>query len=190
MASLQDNDDLLKKIAIAIVENPRSTIKELAEASGISNATLHRFCGTRENLENILLQRAEMAIEFILSTVEKEYDDYALGLKDLIKAHCNEHEFLQALFALQSSCSKEKFFPYFKAMDDFFLRGQKQGTFRIDINVSFLTTIFYSSVYGLINAERQGRIAKMGMEDSFVDFFLSGITQPNRRTFKENNSNE
>lgn len=109
MASLQDNDDLLKKVAIAIVENPRSTIKELAEASGISNATLHRFCGTRENLENILLQRAEMAIEFILSTVEKEYDDYALGLKDLIKAHCNEHEFLQALFALQSSCSKEKF---------------------------------------------------------------------------------
>ena len=41
MASLQDNDDLLKKIAIAIVENPRSTIKELAEAS--SSQALRNF---------------------------------------------------------------------------------------------------------------------------------------------------
>lgn len=177
MVALQNNDDLLKKIAVAIVENPRSTIKELAEASGISNATLHRFCGTRENLEKILLQRAEETITFILSTVEKEYDDYIFGLKELVKAHCKEHEFLQVLFALQSSCSKDKYLPYFKAMDNFFLKGQKQGAFRIDVNVSFLTTIFYSSIYGIINAERQGRIAKIGMEDSFVDFFLSGITQ-------------
>lgn len=190
MVSLQNNDDLLKKIAVAMVENPRSTIKELAEASGISNATLHRFCGTRENLENILLQRAESTIEFILATVEKEYDDYTLALRELIKAHCNDHEFLQVLFTLQSSCSKEKYLPYFKAMDNFFLRGQKQGAFRIDINVSFLTTVFSSGIYGLINAERQGRIAKVGMEDSFVDFFLSGIVQTKHHDNKGENVNE
>lgn len=177
MTTTNNDDELLKKIAIAMVENPRYTIKELAKASGISNATLHRFCGTRENLENILLERAESTIAFIIAAAEKEYDDYSLGLRELTKAHYKEHEFLQVLFALQSSCSREKYIPYLKAMDNFFLKGQKQGAFRIDLNVSFLTTAFTSSIYGVINAERQGRIAKVGMEESFENFFLFGIVQ-------------
>lgn len=177
MATINSNDTLLKKIALVMAENPRSTIKEIAEASGISNATLHRFCGTRENLENILFERAEYQIEHIINILKNEYDNYILGLKELIKVHYNDHEFLQAFFSLNPLNSREKSINYFKAMDEFFLRGQKKGNFRIDVNISFLTTLFSSGIYSLINAERRGRIAKMGIEDTFLDFFLSGIEQ-------------
>lgn len=171
---MRDNE-LLKKIATAMVENPRYTLKELAEASGISKATLHRLCGTRENLENILAEKGEETLAFIIETAEKEYNNYSLGLEELVKSHYKEHEFLQILFSVHTSCSQERYIPYLTAMDNFFLRGQKQGEFRIDISASFLTSVFTSTIYGLVNAEHSGRIAKSNLEVSFKNFLLDGI---------------
>ncbi|EPB7030303.1 transcriptional regulator, partial [Pseudomonas aeruginosa] len=48
-ASVAD-EKLLKALAVALVDHPRGTFKEIAEAAGISKATLNRFCGTRDNL--------------------------------------------------------------------------------------------------------------------------------------------
>lgn len=175
MNSAQSDDELLKKIAAAMIENPRYTIKEIAQASGISNATLHRFCGTRENLELLLIQHGEDILSTIIKVANKDYDDYIDGLRELTDVHYHNHEILQVFFSLQTTCTSRDYTAYFKAMDNFFLRGQKKGVFRIDFNVSFLTTAFTSCIYGLINAEHQGRIAKIGMEESFEHFFLSGI---------------
>lgn len=170
-----EEQDLMKKIAVAMSENPRSTIKEIAESVGVSKATLHRFCGTRENLENMLMQRAELAGLDLTKSAEKEYDDYISGLKELITAHYKEYEILRWGFSFQNNCQGEKYEPYLKALNSFFLRGQKQGAFRIDFSIEFLSTMFTSSIYGLIDAERKGRLAKVGTLESFEDFFLRGI---------------
>lgn len=37
------DEKLLKALAIAIVDRPRATFKEIAQAAGISKATLNRF---------------------------------------------------------------------------------------------------------------------------------------------------
>lgn len=177
MASTQE-DDLIKRIALAMSENPRYTIKELAEVSGISKATLHRFCGTRENLQNILLQRAETTVVSIVKAAEKEYEDYVIGLKELIAAHYKDYEIFRWISSIPFSSLKHQNCPdYFIAVEKFFLRGQKQGAFRIDFNVSFLTNVFMSSICGLIDAERRGRVARVGIAEAFEDFFLHGIRQ-------------
>ena len=177
MASIHEDDELIKRVAVAMSENPRSTFKELAEVSGISKATLHRFCGTRENLEAILLERAETAVVAIIKTAEKDHKDYIIGLKDLIAAHFKEYEIFRWLFSQQYSSSEERCVPYFTAIESFFLRGQKQGAFRIDFSVSFLSNIFMSSICGLIDAERRGRVARVGITDAVEDFLLEGIQQ-------------
>lgn len=63
------DEKLLKALAIAIVDHPRATFKEIAQAAGVSKATLNRFCGTRDQGEsvNILLnftQFFETRIEY------------------------------------------------------------------------------------------------------------------------------
>lgn len=70
-----NENNLLKLLAVAIIDSPRSTIKELAEASGISKATLHRFCGTRKNLELMLNKKASEVIENILKVINAEVTD-------------------------------------------------------------------------------------------------------------------
>ncbi|ENU1226764.1 AsnC family protein [Providencia rettgeri] len=39
---MQLDDNLLRKLAKAMVEQPRATVKDLAEAIGVSRGTLHR----------------------------------------------------------------------------------------------------------------------------------------------------
>lgn len=48
-------------------------------------------------------------------------------------------------------------------LDAFFLRGQQQGVFRIDIPAPALTEIWVSILLGLVEAERHVRIARAGL---------------------------
>lgn len=177
MALSHSNDDLIKRVSLAMAENPRYTFKELAEVSGVSKATLHRLCGTRENLEQILLNKAEITIKSIINTAKIDYENYFDGLRHLIFAFYDNHEIFRWLFSRPCSGAEKYYNPYFTALENFFLRGQKQGVFRIELSAEFLATMFTSSIVALIDAERRGRVAKVGTKEAFEDFFLSGIKQ-------------
>ncbi|WP_318324061.1 hypothetical protein [Klebsiella pneumoniae] len=56
------DEKLLKALAIAIVDHPRATFKEIAQAAGVSKARLNRFCGTRDNLIEMLLNHGSVVI--------------------------------------------------------------------------------------------------------------------------------
>ena len=127
-----NDDQLLRKLAVAITENPRGTSKELAEAVGISKATLHRFCGTRENLDKMLTEKSYYALKEIIETAEAEFDDYKEGIRKLIDVHFKNNEFLRYVVMIPSLMEQENWQPYLNAIDSFFLRGQKNGVFKID----------------------------------------------------------
>ncbi|HCF4734777.1 TPA: hypothetical protein NIF12_006941 [Pseudomonas aeruginosa] len=55
-----------------------------------------------------------------------------------------------------------------------FYAGKKLGVFRIDIGAPALTEIFSSLIFGLVDAERRGRIARAGMAALIEQFFLNG----------------
>ncbi|ASA23471.1 transcriptional regulator NfxB [Paenibacillus donghaensis] len=169
-----NEDELLKLLAIAIVNSPRSTIKELAEASGISKATLHRFCGTRGNLEVMLNKKANDVIDNILLVLDSEITDYREGLKQIILIHYENKEFLRFMCGATCDDGIENWSFYFKALDNFFLKGQKQGTFKIEISVSTLSEIFVALICGMIDGENRGRIASAGAAELFENFFLYG----------------
>jgi TetR/AcrR family transcriptional repressor of mexCD-oprJ operon len=171
---MTDESELLKRLATALVDKPRSTIKELAEALGMSKATLHRFCGTRENLEAMIASKAQEALLRIIVITQHDFPDYKVGLTEIIAVHYQEYELLRLQFSLQACADEAVWTPYMKAVDAFFLKGQKQGAFRIDFSVAFLSEVFIASICGLIDAERRGRVAKSGMAEAFEDFFLKG----------------
>lgn len=170
----KNNDELLKNLAIAMVANPRSTIKELADAVKISKATLHRFCGTRDNLDKMLYAKATEVFEEIIVEAQKEFNSYEDGLKELISVHLKNQEFIRFFCGVQMSINGDARNPYMEAITSFFLRGQKNGDFKIELSTSFLSDMFVTLICGVIDAVRYGQVAPTGIEDELEKFFLYG----------------
>lgn len=171
------DDRLFRALAIAIVEHPRGTLKDLAEASGISKATLHRYCGTRENLHTLVNQHATQSLSQILDNPAIQDADPLTVLRQLISDHLQQREFLLFLIF---QCRPDTYLEdlnwqhFNSTLDAFFLRGQQCGVFRIDIAAPVLTELFTASICSMVDAERRGRAAASDSARVLEQFFLRG----------------
>jgi TetR/AcrR family transcriptional repressor of mexCD-oprJ operon len=171
------DEELLKKLAAAMTANPRATTQELAAAAGISRATFNRFCGTRENLVEMILGQAQQSLQAIVDLAGKEVTDYPAAIADLIEAHFKNQEYLVFICEVQNSLENAYWNFYLEALDGFFLNGQKAGTFRLDFSNQMLTELFLSMICGMIGAKHRGRVAASGMKHKMLTFFLNGISE-------------
>lgn len=94
MTLISHDERLIKALAVAIVDRPRATLKELAEAAGVSKATLHRFCGTRDNLVQMLEDHGETVLNQIIQACDLEHAEPLEALQRLIKEHLTHRELL------------------------------------------------------------------------------------------------
>lgn len=65
--------------------------------------------------------------------------------------------------------------PWILDLDAFFLRGQKEGVFRIDIPAQGLTEIWAALTIGLVDSERRGRIARASLATIMNEAFIHGM---------------
>lgn len=175
MNSKIGNENLLKNLAMSISENPRFTLTELAESVGISKASLHRICGTRENLELMLSNEASVHIEEVIAIVNQKFDDYEFAIQKMIEVHMINKEYL--FFAQETQLCVDGGFveKYINSMDNFFFEGKKDGFFRIDFDNAVLTDLFISTFSGIVNSERMGRIPTASSVNIFKELFLNGV---------------
>ncbi len=66
------DEKLLKALAVALVDHPAGTLKDIAQAAGVSKATLNRFCGTRANLIEMLLNHASDLMNHMIAEADLE----------------------------------------------------------------------------------------------------------------------
>lgn len=181
--SVSSNDDkLLKALAAAIVDRPRATLKELAEAAGISRATLHRFCGTRDQLVDMLENHGQAVLNEVIETAELQRSQPHEGLRRLISEHLTHRELLIFLMfeyrpdSLDPGVGGGRWLSYIDSLDAFFLRAQQIGTIRIDIPAAVLSELFISTIYGMVDAERRGRAASSSSVTVLEEFFMNGAS--------------
>lgn len=177
MAAEKDDTKLLAALALALVNHPRASLQELAAAAHISKATLYRFCGTREVLVERLLQYGVEVINAATLLAELETAPPLEALRLLIEKNLEHPEisaFLIHYWESNTELGAASEAEWDKKMDAFFLRGQKEGVFRIDIGAACLTEIWVSILVGMIEAERRGRIARAQMPDLIERAFLHG----------------
>lgn len=186
MTLITHDERLLKALAVAIVERPRATLKELAEAAGVSKATLHRFCGTRDNLVRMLEDHGEAVLNQVIETCDLERSEPLAALQRLVKEHLAHREMLVFLVSqyrpdyLDPDGEGARWQSYIAALDTFFLRGQQKGVFRIDITAAVFTELFLTLIYGLVDAERRGRAASANSAQTLEQMFLHGAANPAR----------
>ncbi|TBU77151.1 TetR/AcrR family transcriptional regulator [Phytopseudomonas daroniae] len=173
-------EKLLKALAVAIVEHPRGTFKEIAQAAGVSKATLNRFCGTRDNLIEMLFDYGSVVMNQIIADADLQEAPPQEALQRLVDGHLAHRELLVFLIfqwrpdSLDACGEDARWLPYTNALDQFFLRGQRENVFRIDIGAPVLTELFASLLFGLVDGERRGRVARAGMGTSLMQFFMRG----------------
>jgi TetR/AcrR family transcriptional repressor of mexCD-oprJ operon len=174
------DERLLKALAVATVDRPRATLKELAEAAGVSKATLHRFCGTRDGLVTMLEDYGHVVIRQILEASQLQQAEPLEALRRLIAEHLKHRDMLNFLLfqyraeSLDVEATTERWSYYTDAVDAFFLRGQQSGVFRIDITAAVFTELFLSMLYGMVDAERYGRAASSSSAQVLEQLFLNG----------------
>ncbi|CAI8732598.1 TetR/AcrR family transcriptional regulator [Pseudomonas sp. IT-P4] len=174
------DEHLLKSLTVAIVNRPRATMKELAQLAGVSKATLHRYCGTRENLGQRLEKYAEGTLNKIIRSAGLQHLEPLDALRRLIREHLAHRELLAFLMAqyrpdvLDVERGDTRWQFYLEALDGFFLRGQQEGMFRIDITAAIFTELFITLVYGLVDAEQRGRAANADSARTLEQMFLHG----------------
>lgn len=177
MTAHPEDREMLASLALALVDQPRASLQELARAVGVSKATLYRFCPTRDRLIERLMTYGVQAISEAIAIAELDRDSPIEALKRLIENSLKHRELILFMSnywektAAPDLCSAAD---WDLALDGFFLRGQQQGVFRIDITAPALTEIWSSLVIGLLEAERRGRVARIGLTTLMETAFLNG----------------
>ncbi|AZC76047.1 TetR/AcrR family transcriptional regulator [Pseudomonas chlororaphis] len=180
MTPTSHDEHLLKTLTLAVVNRPRATMKELAQLAGVSKATLHRYCGTRENLEHQLEAYAEGTLERIIKSAGLQHAEPLEALRRLIREHLAHRELLAFLMVqyrpdfLDFERGDARWRPYIEALDAFFLRGQQKGVFRIDITAAIFSELFITLIYGMVDAEQRGRAANANSARTLEQMFLHG----------------
>ncbi len=132
------DEKFLKALAVALVDHSNGTFKDIAEAAGVSKATLNRFCGTRANLIEMLLIHASELMNKMIADADLQNAPPLEALQRLVENHLTHREMLVFLVfqwrpdTMDESCGGLRWLPYSDALDAFFLRGQREGLFRID----------------------------------------------------------
>ncbi len=173
-------EKLLKALAVAMVEHPRGTFKEIAQAAGVSKATLNRYCGTRDNLIEMLFDYGSEVMNQVIAEADLQHAPVPEALQRLVDGHLVHRDLLVFLMfqwrpdSLHECGEQARWLPYTNALDQYFLRGQQEGAFRIDIGAPVLTELFASLLFGLVDGERRGRVARASMGPSLQTFFMQG----------------
>lgn len=174
------DDSLFKALAVAIVDQPRASLKCLADSVGVSKATLHRLCGTREQLVDQLMTHTSQVMLELLESIDMKTANPAEALRTLIERHLAERELMLFLIfqytpdALRWADRYSPWKAYVDGLDAFFLHGQQRGLFRIDVPAPVLADLFASLLCGMIDSERVGRAAPAGSARTVELFFLDG----------------
>lgn len=171
----QEDHDILKALALAMVQDPRASLQDLAKAIGISKATLYRFCRTREELIDRLLAYGIKTVGETIEAADLTTAPPLDALRRLTEGSFKNREvsaFLTHYWKPQNECPAE----WNEKMDALFLRGQQEGVFRIDIPAAALTEIWVALVVGLTDAEYRGRIARAGLTNLVEHVLLQGVS--------------
>lgn len=177
VAVSQEENRLLAALALAMVEHPRATLQELARAVGLSKATLYRFCRTREQLVERLLNYSVARVTAAIEAARLS-EDAPLDALHRLTVHTLEQRefgvFLMMYYWQDGATEMGAETGWESHLDAFFLRGQQAGAFRIDVATPALTELWMAIFSGLIDAERRGRIARASLAGLIEQSFLQG----------------
>lgn len=172
---------VMRALAAAIVDRPRATLQELAQAAGISKATLYRCSRTREQLIDDLRRHCADVMMRELQRHQVETLDPLQALQRVIEFHLEQLELSSFIFyhwqqdVPAGEAPVDLWKEHTRILDQVFLRGQQQGIFRVDVSAASLSDACGFLICGLADSARRGRSARFNLAQTIESLFLQGV---------------
>ncbi|MFC9976898.1 TetR/AcrR family transcriptional regulator [Spirillospora sp. NPDC127200] len=185
MAQMRNEEEILGAATRQLNERPTASMAEIAEAIGISRATLHRHYASREALLRVLGERATArweqsqdaagidgaaasgdparlreALHTMLAAFVTDADEYGFALTD---------HFLAGLPDLVSWADRLE-----EREVAFYAACQAAGVLRADLPPRWVSNAVYGFMIAVRESLRNGDVARRDIEKLLITTFLSG----------------
>ncbi|TXH14852.1 MAG: TetR/AcrR family transcriptional regulator [Gammaproteobacteria bacterium] len=176
-----DDTRLKSALAMALVRQPRATLVELAKDVGISKTTLYRFCRTREELISSLIDHGAALLHNAIDAADLTSGPPREALRRFISELLKQRAFVAFVNAYwvpteEPSVEMAGWSEFLVKSDAFFLRGQREGVFRVDISAAALSEAMSGLLRAFVDAEVYGRVAPASTAFVLESLFLDGAS--------------
>ncbi|WP_329080720.1 helix-turn-helix domain-containing protein [Streptomyces niveus] len=172
-----DRDQVLRTAAALLTRKATATMDEVARASGIGRATLHRHFAGRDALVRALEELGIREFEAALDAARTDEGSASDAVRRLI-AEIEPAAGLLAFLVTENQLFEGEMNQGWDRLDSrvsaVFQRGQRQGEFRIDLSPAWLTDAFYGLVSSGFWAVHDGRVATKDFQYMIAELLLGG----------------
>lgn len=176
----------LHALAEALVLQPSASMEQLAQAIGVSRATLHRMVASRDDLIYQVHRLAYECCEDIFAEVELDHGPVLEVLNHLITA-IHPHANLFLLLHQQGNICRDpnvrheihrEWRNQHERLTRFFLRGQQGGQFRRDLPAGWIVDAMGALITSATEARHNGHLADADVNRVVLSFLLDGLKVP------------
>ncbi|WP_405800649.1 TetR/AcrR family transcriptional regulator [Streptomyces sp. NBC_01506] len=172
-----DRDQVLRTAAALLSRQATATMDEVARASGIGRATLHRHFSGRDALVRALEEFGIREFEAALDAARTGEGSASDAVRRLI-TEIEPSAGLLAFLVTENQLFEGEMNEGWDRLDArvalLFRRGQEQGEFRIDLSPAWLTDAFYGLIGSAFWAVREGRVATKDFQYMIAELLLGG----------------
>jgi TetR/AcrR family transcriptional regulator, mexCD-oprJ operon repressor len=173
-------EQVLRAAAALLSRRPTASMAEVAEAAGISRATLHRLVPGRDQLVRELAWHALDRANKAVTDAEPERGEPAEAARRVVAALAPVAD-LYAFLAGENQLDDAgpELDAHWAELDDrlvrMFRRGQESGAFRVDLPAEWMSDCLTSLLAGAGYAARVGRLASGDMARAVTACLLDGV---------------
>jgi TetR/AcrR family transcriptional regulator, mexCD-oprJ operon repressor len=168
-------ESVLRAAAVALLDQPRASMEDLATRAGISRATLHRIVPSREALIDELGSHAigwgRSALDAAL--LEEGGADAALGRA--IHQLTRDAQLYWFLCTVPDSDIRSAWATHRQRLVRLFRRGQEEDVFRVDLPAEWLAEALNALLCSAAKSVHEGRLAPNDTEAMVVGLVRGGM---------------
>ena len=172
------DDELTHAAARHLAHSPNASMNEIAQAAGVSRATLFRRHPNRAQLVAELSERAVRAYISAVDAAEPEEGEATEALTRLVK-HLAPLAPTYGLLALQpiEPSVERALLAEAQACDDrlrrLFRRGQRDGAYTLELSPGWMLTMITWLIVGAADSLRQGSLAPADLKPYLTTTIVS-----------------
>lgn len=175
-----DRDELLARLAGALAENPGSTMKELAEATGISKASLHRIYTNKENICTLIVQENKRIFQELCAILQSGSPNWLAALQAAIDLLVDNRDYVRCLGrdSFWTEVTEAEWDVFDREITQFFRKGKEAGILQGDFSITDMNDIFIGLVTGMIESMSMRQSSPETVKRIVYEALLGGILRP------------
>ena len=165
----------------ALASDPDVSMAEIARRAGVVRATIYMHFPTRESLLDAVMEHAVAQVADATREAEPTRDEPEEALERVLRATWQKLSDFHALLAINTSrlSAKElhrRHQPVMTLFAPLIERGQKKGSFRSDLPISWHLAMLRAIVHAASAELRSGRIAEAEVEPAILSTVMNALS--------------